>query len=442
MRRVCPALRQSGDGQWLCSVDARDVRPFWGRAAAHGFGFMAISYLATTLTVFGFLRVIGYPLSYASVVWPPAWFRIQESRAEYFFGKAEHAFKTSEVREGLMYLEQSYNLDPTNYMAGRVLALAAASISPEYSERLYRRLEFAHPEQRTATAQAWLTLLLIQGDSAKIENLAKAQMVAAAAEAPGWLNAFLFANRRTHDVEILQQLAADPQLSPALRRILGWELVLRNGDRAQASRLLTQPLGAREVTPPYLVFYRINRLLETGLTSEALAALNRDRALLNADDRSRLALAVYQKLGWQSILDDQVDRALAGPIGAPFVALLSAHLIRHPDRNLLAKVCLALERHPLTGAADASPAYASLFCAAGAAGDWEQLHKIASRLEAIAGRSYPALGFMEAYFRNNQDQPPLNKLLPILAVLPVEVDYAMFEFSEQRRSTTTRIQQK
>src|SRR5580658_6015424 len=48
-QRICPLLRQRPDGAWKCSVNAAEVRPFWGRAAAWVGGSTAAAYLVATL---------------------------------------------------------------------------------------------------------------------------------------------------------------------------------------------------------------------------------------------------------------------------------------------------------------------------------------------------------------------------------------------------------
>ena len=431
-RRVCPLLRQGSDGAWRCSVDTAGVRPFWGRAAGYGAGAAVAAYLAATLAIFGFLRVVGYPVRYESVAWPRAWHEIREARGRYFFTKAEAALRGNRPGPALMWLAQSYELDPANYSAGRILAQIWEAGGPEYSNRLYRRLMHDHPEERSATAQAWFAALLAHGDFAAIESLSGEQLGVDPAHATAWLNAFLFANRRTGHLAILEETAANALLPLSFRQICGWEIALRAGGREEARQLLAQPLPNAEATP-YLVYYRTERLLDAGFPGEALSELNRYRDRMTARDQTSLALDIYQALGWQAFLCDQVDRLLADSPGAPLVELLSAHLIRHPDRVLLAKVCVAVDRRPLPADGQENAAYLSLFCAAGAAGDWGQMDRIAARLQPTAGPRYPALSGMEMYFRTYYRSNPLEQYLAILPALPIEVDYALFDFSARRR---------
>ena len=432
-RRVCPLLEQRADGAWRCSANTADVRPFWGRAAGYGAGTAATAYLAATLAAFVFLRSVGYPVRYVSVAWPPAWHQVREARGRYFFAKAEQAFKANQSGPALMWLAQSYELDPANYSAGRILAQVWAAGGPDYSNRLYRRLMRDHPNERSATAMAWFAALLTHGDFATIETLAREQLAADPGHGTAWLNALLFANRRTRHTAILEQSAADSRLPPYFRQICAWEALLRSARGEDTRRILTQPLTGAE-TQPYLVYYRIDRLAEAGFSGEALAQFNRNRGLLPIRDQTVLMLETYQALGWQPFLHDQVDKLLASALGAPLVNLLCAHLIRHPDSIILAKVCSAVDRHPPPADGQDTAAYASLFCAAGAAGDSAQLAWAAAQLRRLAGSPYPALASVEAYFQGEFSRVPIERYLPILPVLPIEVDYALFDFSDRRRT--------
>jgi hypothetical protein len=433
-RRVCPLLRRLPDGAWRCSVDSGQVRPFWGRAAGYWGGAGAAAYLGATLAVFLFLRTVGYPVHYGSIAWPPAWHQVREARGRYFFAKAEQALRENRPVPALMWLAQSYELDPANYSAGRVLAQLWEAGGIDYSNRLYRRLMRDHPEERTATAQAWFTALLVHGDFPTIETLARDQLAADPPHATAWLNALLFASRRTGGQAALSEASKDPALPPYFRQICAWELRLRTASREDKRRILTEPLHTSAVAP-YVVYYRIERLLDAGLADEALLQLNQFRGGLSARDRVSLELEAYWALGWRNFLFGETDQLLAGPPSAPLVEVLSAHLIRHPDPALLAKVCTAVTQRPLPLDGEAAGAYASLFCAAGAAGDWVRLGLLASEIQRVTASRCPALATVEAYFRGDFRVNPVERYLPALSILPIEVDYALFDFSDRRRIT-------
>src|SRR5581483_4379384 len=101
--------------------------------------------------------------------------------------------------EALMSLAQSYQLDPSNYSAGHLLAQLWETSGADYSNQLFRKLMHDHPEQRAATAQAWFGALLCHGDFISIEGLAQERLLdqPRSPEVGVWLNALVFAARRT-----------------------------------------------------------------------------------------------------------------------------------------------------------------------------------------------------------------------------------------------------
>jgi len=143
-RRLCPLLETSADGRRVCSVDARDVRPFWGRALLFYGGSAAVLALVAAIGVFTALRAIGYRVPFYAVAWPPAWHRIQQARADYFSRMAVRAFSAGDVRQGFLALNQVYALDPGNVRAALLLAQFTQIGNPDYSDSIYARLLLQH----------------------------------------------------------------------------------------------------------------------------------------------------------------------------------------------------------------------------------------------------------------------------------------------------------
>ena len=100
-RRVCPLLVDTPAG-FRCSVDTRDVRPFWGRAAACCLGAAVGCGLAGALAVFAVLRLVGYPISPLAVIWPARWQELRLARSEYFVAKARRALDAQRVGEAIL----------------------------------------------------------------------------------------------------------------------------------------------------------------------------------------------------------------------------------------------------------------------------------------------------------------------------------------------------
>ena len=192
-RRLCPLLRKAPDGRWMCSVDTAAVRPFWGRAFATAARTAAVAYLCATLLAFLLFRVVGYPVAYRAVAWPPAWHEIGKARAQFFLKKAARDFRDNKPGPAMMALSQGYELDPENYDAGLTLARLSQSAWGDLSNRVYQRLLHDHPEKAAQTAAFWYAALLVRGDFQTISLLAADRVN----EGPAWLNALLFASRRT-----------------------------------------------------------------------------------------------------------------------------------------------------------------------------------------------------------------------------------------------------
>jgi hypothetical protein len=434
-RRVCPLLRRQPDGAWKCSVNAAQVRPFWGRAAAYGGSGALAVWIAATLAVFVFLRSVGYPVRFRSVAWPGGWPQIREARARYFFALAERDLRENNPVGASMALSQSYDLDPRNYAAGRILAQLWQPGGAEILNRLYRQLMADHPQLRAATAQAWFQALLQHGDFATIATLAQEQLAAQPAQAGPWLNALLVATRRTGDPSALRRaLPAPPPLPPYVAQVCRLELDLRAAGPTGARDLLARAAAAPAA--PFLEYYVIDRQIHAGLTDDALWQLDHAGRLLAPRDRATLALEVSASLGWRVILAGQVRQLLAGGVSAPLVEMLSAHLIRHPDAAVLAEVCAAVDLHPLPADADGVRAAASLFCAAGANGDAERTRALAQTLRRLTGSRLAVLDEVGAWLLGEPAAMPAERYLPALPELPPEVDFALFDFSDRRRRLT------
>ena len=432
-RRLCPLLRQNPEGEWRCSVNTADVRPFWGRAFG-AFGGTAIAlYLIGTLAAFLFFHFIGYPVRYVSVAWPPAWPGINQARSRFFYDKADRAFHDNKPIPGIMALSQSYQLDPKNYELGRLLAQLLQSGWSDNSSRVYLKLMADHPAERRQTAGAWLQALLARGDFSSIEKLATERMEGDRASAPAWFNALLFANRRTGHNEVLLKLLKSPGGLPVyMQQMCALELQFRREVPADTWRLLQGPISSEPA--PLFTYYWIDRQLHAGLADAALLELNLHGALLDSPDRVRLYLDAYALEGWKSILYGQIDQLLAAGISPALVQLLCAHLVRHPDLVILEKLFDAVYRQPPAAEPASMGIYASLFCAAGASGDWVRLQAAAAELRAVAESRFTALNSAEAFFRGGPQPVPVERCLRSLPGLPVEISYALYDFSDLRRA--------
>jgi hypothetical protein len=432
-RRVCPLFKQTPEGMWRCSVDTANVRPFWGRAFAWLGGGLVLVYLAAALALFGFLRTgVGYPVRYLSVAWPPAWHEIREARSRFFFDKGRAALAANRPIEAIMSLSQSYELDPGNYAAGRYLAQLWQASGADVSNRIYAQLMRDHPAQRPETAQAWYLALLDRGEFPAIETLALDRLQAEPDKSSGWLNALIFASRRTGDREVLDKVVAATALPLYVRQACRWESGLRGASPALVRQALEQRSAGDPA--PYLAYYRVDRLIRAGLADDALRLLGQSRDRLGLHDQVGLGFDAYATLGWTGILSEQTDRLIAAGVSAPLVDVLCAHLTRHPNPVIFEKLFAAVDRHPLAAGNDQLGAYTSLFCTAGACGEWDRMAATAGAIRKLTGGKFTTLGTIETWFKEKAAVAPIERILPALPFLPLEETYALFEFSDQRRS--------
>jgi hypothetical protein len=432
-RRICPLLLPQADGTWKCSVNAADVRPFWGRAAAYAGGSTVAAYLLATLLVFAFLRSVGYPVRYHSVVWPGSWHQVRTARAQYFFVQAERELRQNNAIGGSMALSQSFDLDPGNYAAGRILAQLWQPGSAEILNRLYRQLMADHPQRRSQTAEAWFTALLQHGDFSTIQSVALERLAVEPAQASAWLNALLFASRRTRDEAVLRQAIAQPRALPYVQQICELELALRTAAPERRRQLLLTATAFPAA--PFFHYYRIDRLVAAGYPTDALWLLDHAGGMLAARDRAALTLDVDAALGWSTIREGLARQLLASGVSGPLVEMLSAHLIRYPDPAVLADTLAALDQHPLSREGERVSAVASLFCAAGAAGDARHTRALAETLRQITGARLVVFDDVAAWLQGDQPEMPAERYLPALPALPPEVEYALFDFADRRRTT-------
>jgi hypothetical protein len=428
-RRACPLLKKAPDGRWMCSVDAANVRPFWARAAAWGGGTVVVLYLAFAIFGFAFLRAVGNPVRFASVAWPPDWHEMQEARARYFFRKAEAALAGNRVREALLSLAQSYELNPHDYLAGRILAQLWQTSESDRSNQIYAKLMAEHPAQRAETAGAWYRSLLARGDFKSIEALAWERMNAGPSETGAWLNALLTSSRRAPDQLYLEKALTASALPEFAKQACAWELMTRLEPREEVRRQIMAPVPAN--TDAYLLYYRIDWLFRAGYASDALFQLDRAQDRLPTHDRCQLYLDGYAALGWQTVLQDQAGQLLsAKPVGPAALELLCAHLIRYPNAAVLAQVADAFDSNPALPADQRLGAYLSLYCAAGAVGDWTRMQAAGTVIKSISGVRTASLDPIGDYFRSNGRSGPIERYLPFLPSIPIEIMYALYDYSD------------
>jgi len=422
-QRVCPLLVATPGGL-RCSANTADVRPFWRRAFGYYAGSAAALYLAGALSLFTFLRIIGYPVNVFHTLWPPAWHHLREVRGNFFLRKANQAFAARHTSEGLLYLSNAFEFDPNNYAAGLLFAKSIQLGQPNLSDAIFRRLLSDHPEQRSVTAQEWFRALLARGDYPNIERLTQDCVVEDVPHSSVWMRALLFATRQTKsEAPLVRLLESGHPAAKVWRPLLTIERMLRAGRTEEAHAALSEPWTGM---PAYSVFYQIENLIALGDTFRALDLLDQYGRRIDDEARVTLQLAAYAQLDSDRLLQRQVDTLLSQPVNFPTVKILAAHLIRHPDPALLDQVYAKFMRAAFPVDNDSAGIYLSLYCAAGVARDWSKAHVIGGVLRRATGGSFVVLGLMEAFFRGDATQTRVSAFLPTVP-LPLEVTYALLE---------------
>jgi hypothetical protein len=425
-QRVCPLLQRNSAGLWRCTVDRADVRPFWGRAAIFYGSGLLIVYLTATLGAFIFLRSVGYGVTYPGVLWPPAWEKFHGIRGEYFLKKYQVASQAGDMQTALMALSTAYSLEPQNYAAGRQLALVWQITQPLYSNQIYRKLILDHPTEAATTAQVWFRALLARGDFKGVELLAADRILNSPENSGPWINAFLFANRRTGDAKARLALVNAPSLPPTAR----WLLTLAD-DLAKLSApgdIRARLLAAAANAGDGLSFYHACReLISRGFPQEALEWMDRRNGLLGARDIIPLRLDALAALGWNSTLQNEVKNLLFTPPAPVMVELLSAHLIRYPDAAVRSLVFARVEQSPPPADSSGYGAYLALFCAAGTGHDIDRMNWTARQINSLLGNGFRGLDAVGASLIDGERGRRLENYLPGLQPLSLEITYALFE---------------
>jgi hypothetical protein len=435
-RRVCPLLVETKEGL-RCSVDTADVRPFWARTARY-YGSAALAlYGVGVLSVFIFLRTVGYPVSILHVGMPPLWHRVGEARGWFFLDRSNHAFAAGRTAEGLLYLANAYEFDPHNYAAGLSLAKKYQAGQPGRSDEVYRQLLREHPDKSAGTAQDWFRALLARGDFESIVGLARGQLAAGSPHTGPWMRALLFATWQNGDDDALRELRSDSQ--PALaawHRLLETELLFRAGRQSEARRVIEQEWPAD--TPPFALYYRIEKLIDLRDVIAALDLMERHPGVLDDEARVTLRLHAFATAGAKNALQQEIDAwstpRLNHVQNLPRVKILCAHLVRHPDRTRFDQLTAKIQREPPPLDSDSAGIWFSLLCTAGAVDDPERLHEYTLRLKDVSKTPFVALSLIEAFFRGRTVERRVTTFLPILP-LPLEVTYALIErYSPPKRT--------
>lgn len=412
-RRVCPLLVATPDG-WRCSVNAEEVRPFWGRAFAYYGGTAAGLYLLVSLAVFALFRAIGYQVSYRAVAWPPAWSHFHVIRSNYFYAQGKAALQGNRVREANIAFGLAYELDPANYDAGFALAQLWQSGLAAPSDRIYHQLLLANPGQTESTAQRWAQAIVWRGDFAQLTKLAVERLRQEPSLSPAWAHALIFSARQLQDPAGLADALALPNLPPEIRSIFRLE-------SAALAAPFTGQAGA------YARYYQIKFLIRAGNGARALELLTRYGAKISPDERVALTLDALAQQGKTAELRHEAASLLAANQQPQIYPILATHRIRYPDQELLRATAAQLSTMPWAHEPVALPALAALLCAAGLENEPVLVADLRTRMRKITGAPMHELDRTEEFLSQRNRSRRWGSFLPALPMLPLDTVYALFE---------------
>ena len=425
-RRLCPLLELTPDGRRVCSVDARAVRPFWGRALLYAGGTLLAAAVLATAGTYTALRAVGYRVPLSTVAWPPAWHRIRQARADYFYRMAVAAFSAGDVRQGFLALNQVYALDPGNLEAALLLAQFMQIANPDYSDSIYTRLLLQRQGKAEDVAQAWYRALLSRGDFASAGRLAGRMLRERAPHVPAWIEGVLFAERMTGDPAEIDRLLAGPAPIPdEARAVFEVAKDVRTGPPEDRARRVALSIGG--ATHPFELYRLLAWLTEFGRPGAVVSFLEGPGAApLQPYDRESLKLDAYSALGWQ-VLERKETAALLEPASTvPVSILLAAHLIRYSDAAGAEYVFSLLDARALAaGPAAAAGAHQALACMAGVNGLDRRLRQEAVFLGWTGTEKSPAWEKVQDFFGGAAPSKAPAFFLPLLHQLPLEVIYAL-----------------
>jgi hypothetical protein len=421
---MCPLLEVSG-GRRVCSVAAAEVRPFWGRAAAIYAGALAALALAAVVATFAAFRAIGYRVPLYVVAWPPAWHRVSQARADYFYRMALRTLEAGDVRRSFLALGQVHALDPGNIDASRLLAQFTEITNPEYSDELYAGLVFGRRGDFEKTAQAWLHAVLSRGDFHAVAGLSARMLSEGGTNVPAWTQGLLFAERMTGDTaEVDRLLAGSARIPDEARSALSLARSIRTGSPEGRFKVVQLYLGG--ATKPFEVYYSLSRAIEVGRPSDVVAFLEgQGSRALDAYDRESLKLDAYSALGWHDLERREIEFIMEQGASSPVVILASGHLVRYPDAASAAHLFEILGAKPLAASAPNAAAHVALLCVAGVNGLGASMAQEAEVIGRIVGGTFPAWDHVRDFFESRSPAKNPAAILPALGELPLEMVYAV-----------------
>lgn len=385
-RRVCPALRMTRDGP-VCSLNAADVRPYWGRAVLiYAAAALTLALAGASAGYIG-LRAIGYrDVRWVDVAWPPRWREIGRARSRYFLAHSVEALAQGNVPLARLSLESALKSDPTSFQPALLLATLDSVSSRGRTANAWVGWALANQPQRAERVAVTLhDMMLQQGQLERVADFALWMARRDRANAALWVRSLLTVLRATRSTGRFARLHAAEvtQLARPARSLMATQILAEEGRRDAARLALQRPLAPDQ---PIYGLLQVEQLLRLGDTAAAEVvaqtlspALGRVRALglqywiAERDADAVLAHACF-------------DHVAAGPLAPGDVDWLAAMVIRAPDPASFRR----LDRRLRASSADLTPdTAAGIWAAAVVCADREAARYWAERVRKGARTELP-----------------------------------------------------
>lgn len=385
-RRVCPKFRLGPKG-WRCSVDTRDVRPHWGRAAGYVGAALLACYLCGVTAGYVGLRRIGYVgFGWSDVAWPGRWARISAAQSEHFLTQARAALGELDERAMRLSLASAATRGRSHFELRLALAqinsyLSSGTVATDAFEQLRRDFPARWPE----AAIAYHDMLVAHHQVARLGDLALGELAQGGQDGDAgdgaWLRAAFVALRSADPAPALLQ-RNDPamaMIAAERRQALTEAAAALAGDRAAATVLAGRIAKSQDLA---LVLAAADVVVDTLPELDALDVIAAVGSRLGVFERERLILRVCVRAGAGRralAAFDTMLRAAARPLQRE---RLLASLVEFPDPERMRRLWPAAAN---TTSPFSARETGALWVAAMANGDAEIGGLAAQRLKAAHG---------------------------------------------------------